>query len=108
MRLHQLGSMILAAAVVLAAEGAMAEMFGAGANQFAIDFVTISGSTTYLSPCAIWPETLHHLCGHGGNHGGSVPQSQDLARRTSQVAYSEQASAHASKIGKERHCDAKR
>jgi hypothetical protein len=37
--------MILTAVVILVAEAAMADMFGTGANQFSIDFVSISSAT---------------------------------------------------------------
>ena len=50
MKLHNLSSMILAASMlVLAPDGAMADTFGTGANQFTIDFVPISGATNPTS-----------------------------------------------------------
>jgi len=45
MSTHKLSSMILVAAVVLVANGAMADTFGTGDNVFNIDFVPISGAT---------------------------------------------------------------
>ena len=49
MRLHKLSSMILAATVLLAANAAMADIFGTGGNQFTLDFVPISGATNPTS-----------------------------------------------------------
>jgi formylglycine-generating enzyme required for sulfatase activity len=49
MKSYKLSSMILAAFVVLAANAAMADIFGTGGNQFTIDFVNISGATNPTS-----------------------------------------------------------
>jgi formylglycine-generating enzyme required for sulfatase activity len=43
-KLHNVRLMVLVAMVVLAANGAMADTFGVGMNQFTIDFVPISGA----------------------------------------------------------------
>jgi formylglycine-generating enzyme required for sulfatase activity len=43
------GAVALAAMVALAANAAMADVFGSGANQFALDFVLISGATNPTS-----------------------------------------------------------
>jgi probable HAF family extracellular repeat protein len=48
-KLHNLRFMILAAMVVLAANAAMADVFGTGGNQFTLDFVPISGATNPTS-----------------------------------------------------------
>jgi len=43
------GAVALAAIVVLAADAAMADLFGSGANQFTLNFVPISGATNPTS-----------------------------------------------------------
>ena len=47
--MRYINSMILAVAVLLTANGAMADTFGTGGNQFTIDFVPISGATNPTS-----------------------------------------------------------
>lgn len=60
MKLHNLSSMILAAAMlVLAPDGAMADNFGTGANQFTLDFVPISGATNPTSGYGIVNHDYH-------------------------------------------------